>query len=321
MPRSTVRLIAACLCGAISLPLAAGPAVQPRLFGPGVISGPLHDAAPAFSPDGSMVVFGRSDAEHATLWVSRRTAAGWSEPVVAPFSGRWHDMEPTFAPDGSWLVFVSDRPEHAGDAPLRGHYQGGEHTGGHLWRVRRVGDGWSAPEPLPVEVNASDATFAPSVAADGSLYFMHPDPATGKFRLFRSQYRDGHYAQAVPLPFSDGTVGDVDPAVAPDESFVVFGSGRRPERGMDLYIAYRDRGRWSTPVWMGGQVNSEGSDAEARLSPDRRTLYFSSERLAGNPGGQRPAWDNGKYNIWQVSLAPWLPRHRVTLRGSGAGQH
>lgn len=73
-----------------------------------------------------------------------------------------------------------------------------------MWQVKRLGDGWGKPEPLPAEVNASDATFAPSVAADGSLYFMHPEPATGKFRLFRSACRHGHYGQAVPLPFSDG---------------------------------------------------------------------------------------------------------------------
>jgi Tol biopolymer transport system component len=320
MRHSSHRLATCLLAAALAGSAHAGEVTGvPAIFAPGVISGPAHDAAPAFSPDNTLLVFGRSDERQATLLVSRRTATGWSRPVVAPFSGRWHDMEPAFAPDGRWLVFVSDRPSHAGDAALRGHYQGGEHTGGHLWRVERVGDGWGEPQPLPATVNGSDATFAPSVAADGSLYFMHPDPATGKFRLFRAQYRDGRYEPPQPLPFSDGTVSDVDPAVAPDESFIVFGSGRRPGQGMDLFIAWRERGRWSTPVWMGDRVNSPGSDAEARLSPDHRTLYFSSERLAGNPGALRPAWDNGKYNIWRVALAPWLRPRMDTHASPPAG--
>ena len=32
--------------------------IKPRIFAPGVISGPAHDSAPTFTPDGSIVVFG-----------------------------------------------------------------------------------------------------------------------------------------------------------------------------------------------------------------------------------------------------------------------
>src|SRR5690606_723357 len=104
--------------------------------------------------------------------------------------------------------------------------------GGNLWRVDRDGDRWSDPVRLPDAVNPGPSTFAPSVAADGSLWFMAPDARSGKFRLYRSPFRDGRYEAAQALPFSDGRVSDVDPAVAPDESFVVFGSGRKPGRGI-----------------------------------------------------------------------------------------
>jgi hypothetical protein len=122
---------------------------------------------------------------------------------------------------------------------------------------------------------------------------------------------------AEPVSFSDGSSTDVDPAVALDETFIVFGSGREPAQGMDLFIAFREDDRWGTPVHMGTQVNSPGSDAEARLNPDYRTLYFSSERTlpvhfprtrdqAEHDLTRIQSWDNGEYNIWQVSLAPWL---------------
>ena len=215
-------------------------------------------------------------------------------------------MEPAFAPDGSWLVFVSDRPVHAGDTPLRGHYQGVEYTGGHVWQVKRLGDGWGKPEPLPAEVNASDATFAPSVRPMAAcISCIRSRPPANSGCSARPTVMDITARRCRCL--SATAVSDVDPAVSSDESFIVFGSSRRPGHDMELFIAYRDHGRWSTPVWMGEQVNSRGSDAEARLSPDGHTLYFSSERLAGHAGNRRPAWDNGKYNIWQVSLAPWLP--------------
>ncbi len=284
----------------------------PTVFAPGVISGPLHDSAPAFMPDGTTVYFSRSDGPHSSILVSHLERGHWSQPTTAPFSGQWSDMEPTMSPDGHALVFISNRPEVAGGKVLDGFFMGRSFpgAGGNLWMVTRQGNGWSAPERLPDMVNRSDSSFAPSVAADGTLYFMHPAEDPQHFRLYRAAYAHGAYEEPQPLPFSDGTTTDVDPAVAPDESFVVFGSNRAPARQIDLFIVFRDRGQWGTPIHLGDVVNSAGSDAEARLSPDHRTLYFASDRLSDlSPGATRADWDNGKYNIWQVSLMPWLEAH------------
>ncbi len=291
----------------------------PGPFAPGVISGPAHDSAPAFTPDGDTVYFTRSNAAQSTIFVSDRVRGRWREPTIAPFSGEWNDMEPAFAPDGSYLVFVSNRPVTAGGGPLVGHFNGVAQKGGNLWRVDRRGKGWDVPKRLPDAVNPNATTFAPSIAGDGSLWFMTPDGKSGKFRLFRAQYRDGHYLAAVPLPFSDGSSTDVDPAVAPDESFVIFGSGRTPGRGIDLFIAYRDGSDWSAPQSL-HDVNTPGSDAEARLSPDLSVLYFSSDRVmpvafprdrrqAEQDSARMQAWDNGNYNIWNMLLAPLREAH------------
>lgn len=305
---------------AVSVAAASEPSL-PQVFAPGVISGPAHDSAPAFSADGDTVYFGRSSAAQSTILVSHRRGGTWSSPEIAPFSGEWNDMEPALAPDGSYLVFVSSRPIAPGGTAIEGRFNGAPQPGGNLWRVDRRGDGWGAPVRLPDAVNTGTTTFAPAVAADGSLWFMTTDADSGKFRLFRSQYRDGTYQKAQPLPFSDGKTTDVDPVVAPDESFVVFGSGRVKGRSIDLFIAFRDGGNWAEPIWLGDVVNSPGSDAEPRFGPDRRTLYFSSERTlpvkfpreraqAAADQARLLAWDNGNYNIWSVSLAPWLDAHR-----------
>lgn len=321
MPILSVRLSSLCLAAACLGAARAAEPSMPQVFAPGVLSGPAHDSAPAFTPDGDTVYFGRSSAAQSTILVAHRRGGGWSTPEVAAFSGEWNDMEPAMAPDGSYLVFVSSRPIAAGGAEIEGRFNGAMQPGGNLWRVDRRGEGWSAPVRLPGTVNVGTATFAPSVAADGSLWFMAPDADSGKFRLFRSQWRDGAFETAQPLPFSDGKVTDVDPAVAPDESFVVFGSGRIKGRGVDLFVAFRDGSAWSEPAWLGDVVNSPGSDAEPRLGPDRRTLYFSSERTlpvkfprsreqAAADQARLLAWDNGNYNLWSVSLAPWLDAHR-----------
>jgi len=286
-------------------PAIATPACAPQVFAPGVISGPEHDAAPAFSPDGRSVWFSRSDGARSTILESRLEDGRWSAPRTASFSGRWKDMEPAMSPDGRFLVFVSNRPPDGEGPPLDGFFMGKSFPGGggNLWRVDRAADGWSAPVRLPDVVNADPSTFAPSIAADGSLWFMHPVDAGRRFRLYRAPWRDGRFEPPQALPFSSGTTNDVDPAVAPDESFVVFGSSRAPAHDMDLFIAFREGATWSEPRPLGDAVNSAGSDAEARLSPDARTLYFSSERRSTAASGRDAAWNNGKYNVWRVELA------------------
>lgn len=203
----------------------AGPTTPPQVFAPSIISGPAHDAAPAFTPDGETVYFARGNTSSTTILVSHRHGNSWTSPAIAAFSGHWEDMEPAMAPDGSYLLFVSNRPLHSGDKPSDGYYNGKSWTGGStaLWRVNWSGKEWSEPTPLPSVINDGLSIFAPSVAANGSVYFMKPNGPKNKFRIFRAEWNGVSFAAPVPLPFSTGAETDVDPAVAPDESFLVFG--------------------------------------------------------------------------------------------------
>jgi Tol biopolymer transport system component len=295
----------------------------PTIFAPGVISGPAHDSAPAFTPDGQTVYFSRSSSAGGAILVSHLRNGRWSHPEIAAFSGEWSDIEPAMSPDGSFLIFVSNRPANSTGKPLDGFYNGKAYpgNGGNLWRVDRIGAGWGKPARLPDSVNRSGSVFAPSVVRDGSVYFMEAMGERGRFQLFRSQFLNGVWQPAQTVPFSDGSSTDVDPAVAPDESFAVFGSGRAPAQSMDLFIVFRKDGAWEQPIHLGTEVNSATSDAEARLSPDGKTLYFSSDRVvpityprtltsARQDLKRMEEWNNGNYNIWEVSLSPWLNNHQ-----------
>jgi WD40-like Beta Propeller Repeat len=90
-------------------------------------------------------------------------------------------------------------------------------------------------------------------------------------------------------------------------------------RAMDLFIFFKQGKGLGTPVHLGAEVNSPGSDRGARLSPDGKTLYFSNDRLlpVRFPRTKQTtladlesaeAYDNGLSNIWQVSLEPWLAK-------------
>jgi Tol biopolymer transport system component len=253
----------------------------------------VEDASPAFAPDGRSVVFSRGEGAERHLYVAQRGAADWMAATLAPFSASWMDLEPAMAPDGSYLVFASNRPAHNDGAALDGYFMGKPRPGrgGNLWRVDRTAQGWGVPQRLPDTINDGNAIFSPAVAADGSLYFMKPDPSSGKFRLYLSRWQHDQYQSPSPLSFSDGTAGDYDPAVAPDQSFVVFSSSRPPSTaasGSALFISVATPQGWSTPQPLGPM------GIEARLTPDLSTLYYSGK-------DQR---------IHAFSLAQWLATHR-----------
>jgi len=230
------------------------------------------------------------------------------------------------SPDGTYLFFSSNRPSAPGgnavDGVMGGKSQPGE--GSHLWRIARTDKGWGDPEELPAEVNSSGSTYAPSVAADGTLYFMRPNAETHRFQIFKAvPGGGGTYLRSEPLPFSDGSDTDVDPAIAPDQSFIVFGSGRHAKKDIDLFIAFRDGDGWSAPIYLGDDVNSPSSDAEPRLSPDQHVLYFSSDRVipvkkpipaefSRRVLDDMNSWNNGLYNIWYVDLQAIIRRAKAS---------
>lgn len=293
-------------------------AVAPTVFAPGVISAASYEASPAFMPNGKRVYFSVYKSGASTIMVSRRDGAGWSKPRVTSFSRRWSNFEPTMAPDGSFILFVSNRPIEAGDKkPIDGFFNGKRWPGrgGNLWRVDRRGDGWSTPQRLPATINRSTSIFSPSIAADGSVYFMRTDPKSGYFHIWRSAFVHGVYQQPVRMKLGDDDTEEVDPAVAPDGSFIVY-SLRHPAKKDHnrLKIAFRNGDGWSEPVDLGDTINA-ASNVEARLGSDGRTLYFSSRRHVNRTpaDGEEADWNNGKSNIWYVSLAPWLDRPRGSL--------
>jgi len=295
------------VCLAAAHPAAAAGAVPtlgtPHIFAPGALSGPQNDGSPAFSPDGNTMLFSRSGANWGVIMESDRTGGTWSEPRVASFSGQWSEWAPEFSPDGRYVIYVSVR----------------KGIGANLWRVDRTATGWGTPDRLPDAVNIGKSIWKSSIVSDGSIYLTAIDQKGNK-RLYRSQFADGVYQPAQPLPFSSGTTGDDDPEVAHDESFMIFASdGRIAGDTKDhLFISFKRGGTWSEPErlrYQGDEVNGPSTDNEPHLSPDGRTLYFSSDRYltvtfprtieqARADLARMREFGNGSTNAWSVPLDP-----------------
>lgn len=277
-------------------------------FAPGLIptSAPSA-AAPAFTPHGDVVYFGQAADEKNSIVFSQRKGGDWSAPTTAAFSGRYRDLEPAFVPNGRYLIFASSRPSTPDGAELEGRYNGQTlpGKGGNLWKVEWKRGHWQKPEPLPAVINSNSSVFSPSITADGSLYFMRADDG-GKFHIYRAPMKGGRYEAPQLASFSNNPdYGDYDPAVAPDESFLIFSSGRPPApKTTDLFIVFRAPQGWSDPIDLRSALSENVYGIEARLSPDAKTLYFSNSRNASGANVQ-----GGRY-IWKVDLSDLLRRRK-----------
>lgn len=302
--------LAALLCAGAATPDTID--VTPEIFAPGTISGTASEDCFSMTPDGDTAVFDISNGSSSTIVISHKLKGVWSSPEIAPFSGQWYDHDPAVSPDGKFIVFPSSRPAKAGDKP----------TGG-LWRVDRKGKGWGEPWRLPDDVNVSPRIYAPSITADGSIYFIRPGD-DGILHIFRSQYKDGTYQPAVQQMLGDVSTHQKDPAIAPDESFVVFDTDQGGTKDQDrLFIAFKEGDHWGQPTDLGDGVNAGNNPWGAHVSADGKTLYFNSDRSikvvyprtpeqARKDFARLMSWDDGESNIWSIPLTPYIAAHAAS---------
>lgn len=281
-------VVACCLLHAASATVIG---TAPRGVTLGGIIDQNTDDTLAFTPDGRTVFFDRSQGSKKTILVSHEAAGHWTQPKVAPFSGRWFDQDPVVAPDGSFLLFDSDRPVKAGAKALtQDYFVGGKAPGSNIWKVERVRGHWGAPVWLGPVINSDPFVDFPSIAADGTLYFIRWDRAARIMHIYRSQYDSGRYLPPVRVGLGDPAVSTHDPAVAPDQSFMVFDYGKVKGGLGRLCISFRHGDHWSKPLDLGRTVN-RNLPWGSHLAPDGKTIYFTDQ--AG---------------IEQISIGRWLRR-------------
>jgi Tol biopolymer transport system component len=278
-----------------ALPLeAATPAATPVPVTLGGIIHPDSDDTLAFTPDGNTVFFDRSDGKHKTIMVSHKVDGRWSQPRVARFSGHWYDQDPALSPDGSYLVFSSDRPVVPGGKRLIRDVDGKAYHGGNLWKVEWRGSRWGAPMWLGPTVNQSPFLVSPSIAADGTLYFIQRGDDRA-MHIYRSPYRGARYLPPTRVSLGDPSVSTHDPAIAPDGSFIVFGYGKTAAGLGRLCIAFHEGDHWSQPIDLGDAVNAVGPWG-SHVTPNGRAITFT-----------------GNSAIYRLALEPWL-RGRAAVR-------
>ena len=72
---------------------------------------------------------------------------------------------------------------------------------------------------------------------------------------------------------------ETDVYVDPDQRFIIFVRTDDPAGlGGDLFLSSREGRGWSAPRHLGAVVNSKEYEYGPEISPDGKTLYFTSHR-------------------------------------------
>jgi Tol biopolymer transport system component len=247
------------------------PGLTAEIFAANIISTSQKERDIAISPDGTEIYYTvLKSVFDGNIYYVKLENGKWSLPKIAPFSGAKKDLEPAFSPDGLKLFFASKRNS--------GNYD--------IWYVERVAGGeWSDPISVGSPVNTSVNEFYPSVANSGTLYFTaNYSHGIGGEDIWSSRYVDGEYQTPVPVSGVSGSTDEFNAFVDPNEQYIYFGSFGRPDGlgGGDIYISRKQGVSWGTPENLGSQVNTSRLDYSPFVSPDRKYLFFTSERGNGS---------------------------------------
>lgn len=252
------------------------PGLEPELFAPGILpTGGVQHCFPAFSPDAKEVYWMWVDLEgekpRGEIWRMREFEGYWRPPELAPFSGVYNDHAPVFSSDGKRIYFSSDRP-------------GGIDKCKSIWYVEKVSTGFSEPvclgSPPNTDLCASQATFA----EDGTVYFVGKiSEAQWGVGIYRSRFENDAYQKPEMLgPAINTSHADVYPFIAPDESYLIFGSSRpgTVSDETDLYVSLPSGDRvFGTPRHLGRIINNGSTVSFSCVTHDGKYLFFS--RFAG----------------------------------------
>jgi hypothetical protein len=257
----------------------------------GPINSPFTETGATLSKHGLSLYFTSNrpcDAADAindfNLWVVRRTSseAPWAEPEClritedARLAGEtpYQDREPELSRDGHWLFFESDRPGSLGP-PVP--------AGGDLWVSWRPNifddQGWN--EPVPVAgLNTPSREGTPQFLENderGLPQLFFSSTRGGNFDLFVADILGGVAGPARPVAEVNSGLFEAGGAITHDGLEMFLFRGPAP---FDIYSSTRPGldGPWTAPATLGPVVNGPSNDQVPKISPDRTTLMFSSNR-------------------------------------------
>lgn len=144
------------------------------------------------------------------------------------------------------------------------------------------------PINLGDSINTEKSEYYPTLSVDDSLLVFTRRAEGIRENFMQSKLTEHGYQKATLI---EGDINN-EPSkgaitMSPDGDWMIFAGNFGKQKGFgdfDLYISYYTPQGWSEPENLGPNINTEFWESSPSISPDKRVLYFSSNRYGGVGG-------------------------------------
>ncbi len=186
----------------------------------------------------------------------------------------YHEVSPVISMDGTKLYyFVSNHPQNTF----------GKENSQDIWFSTLEKGEWSTGKRMPPPLNQNRYNQVFNTLPDGSLLVRGGRAKNSKgFSLVSS---GGAWTELSIPGFEVMDKGLFNGAtISSDEQhLIMYFSEKVGSKFSDFYLSNMENGKWSKPVKL--KLSSTADDYSPFLSPDQKTLYFSSDRFAKDKVG------------------------------------
>jgi len=237
-------------------------------------------------PDDPRGSRGVESCEAAIVWKDNPT--GYIVENMRYFNSRQRDFSPAYVNEGYTEVFFTSTREDASGNDTHGA-TGQNFADIFSSNIDRKGK-WSVPVPVE-SLNTEFEDGSPAISSDFStLYITRCKKGKNQqlgCQIYRSTSTGDGWSEPEPEFEELGdSITTAHPAIAPDGLTLYFVSDMPGGLGEhDIWRVSRDSpgGPWGSPVNMGEQINTPGSELYPYVHPDG-TLYFSTDSRIGLGG-------------------------------------
>ena len=192
-----------------------------------------------------------------------------------------------------------------------------------------------SPHNLGDSINSTYSEYYPSFTIDDSIMVFTRRGKGIREDFIKTSKIDNGYRLASPVQGQlneEPSKGGI--SISQDGEWLLF-AGNFSKSGFgnfDIYLAYATPEGWSDPYNLGENVNTEFWESSPSISPDKQTLYFSSNRSGGfggkdlyvshrlPNGNWGPAENMGpNFNTPADDLAPFIHSDNQTLYFTSGG--
>lgn len=144
--------------------------------------------------------------------------------------------------------------------------------------------------PVAGAVNTAGAEAVPRISSDGKRLYFKATDRTGGFGgediFYSDKLADGTWGAPVLFKELSSNSHETMYSMSSDGNIVIlFGNYPGSFGGGDLFYSVKTKDGWSFPCNIGGTINTKNWEAQATLSPDGKTLVFTTNNELANHVG------------------------------------